>query len=84
MSSSQSNPLDPYTAKAEHHNLSPQEKIAGSFDACAYTYPAVLIDYAGLREVIKGAKTAMLTTRAADGHLHSRAMNPASRRSTRS
>jgi len=61
MSISQSNPLDPYTAKAENHkNLSAQEKIAG------------------LHEVVKGAKTAMLTTRAADGHMHSRAMTPAS------
>jgi len=31
----------------------------------------------GLREVIKSAKTAMLTTRSTDGHLHSRAMTPA-------
>jgi len=57
--SSSSNPLDPYTAKAEDHkNLTPQEKIKD------------------LHEIVKASKTAMFTTRAADGHLHSRAMNP--------
>lgn len=31
--------------------------------------------------IIKAVKTAMLTTRASDGHMHSRAMAPAGRRS---
>ncbi|KAF8197916.1 hypothetical protein BJ912DRAFT_922642 [Pholiota molesta] len=30
----------------------------------------------GLKEIIKSTQTAMLTTRSADGHLHSRAMTP--------
>jgi general stress protein 26 len=80
MSISQSNPLDPYTAKAENHNLSPQEKINGLFIVYMYI-PLYSLDMAGLHEVVKGAKTAMLTTRAADGHMHSRAMNPCSRAS---
>jgi len=32
----------------------------------------------GLKEIIKSTKTAMLTTRSADGQFHSRAMNPVS------
>ncbi|KAF9010667.1 hypothetical protein BDQ17DRAFT_1397328 [Cyathus striatus] len=52
--------LDPYTAKAENTNLTPQEKING------------------LKEIIKETHTAMLTTRSADGEMHSRAMTPAS------
>ncbi|KZS98697.1 hypothetical protein SISNIDRAFT_472508 [Sistotremastrum niveocremeum HHB9708] len=52
--------LDPYTADAENHDLTPQKKIDG------------------LREIIKTTKTAMLTTRAPNGTLHSRAMTPAS------
>ena len=32
-----------------------------------------------LNKIIHGAQTGMLTTRASDGHLHSRAMTPASR-----
>jgi general stress protein 26 len=32
-----------------------------------------------LNKIIQGAQTGMLTTRASDGHLHSRAMTPASR-----
>ncbi|EPT04536.1 hypothetical protein FOMPIDRAFT_1057856 [Fomitopsis schrenkii] len=51
--------LDPYTAKAESNNRSPQEKIEG------------------LHAIVKSVKTGMLTTRTADGHLHSRAMAPA-------
>lgn len=35
----------------------------------------------GVHEIVKAAKTAMLTTRAADGHMHSRAMAPAGRKS---
>jgi len=58
--STSSNPLDPYTAKAEDHkSLTPQQKIKE------------------FHEIMKATKTAMLTTRAASGHLHSRAMNPA-------
>ena len=53
--------LDPYTAKAENDNLSPQEKIEG------------------LHTIVKSVKTGMLTTRTAEGHLHSRAMAPAGR-----
>lgn len=34
---------------------------------------------ADLHKVIKNAQTGMLTTRAADGHLHARAMTPAGR-----
>ncbi|KAI0746030.1 hypothetical protein C8Q76DRAFT_47830 [Earliella scabrosa] len=51
--------LDPYTAKAENNNLTPQEKIDG------------------LHAIVKSVKTGMLTTRAANGELHSRAMAPA-------
>ncbi|KAI0072433.1 hypothetical protein K474DRAFT_1693048 [Panus rudis PR-1116 ss-1] len=51
--------LDPYTAKAQNDNLSPQEKIEG------------------LHEILKQVKTGMLTTRSADGCMHSRAMAPA-------
>lgn len=50
--------LDPYTAKAENNNLSPQEKIEG------------------LHTIVNSVKTGMLTTRTAQGHLHSRAMAP--------
>ena len=55
--------LDPYTAKAENNNLTPQEKIDG------------------LHAIVKSVKTGMLTTRAANGELHSRAMAPAGRMS---
>ena len=55
--------LDPYTAKAENNNLTPQEKIDG------------------LHAIVKSVKTGMLTTRAANGELHSRAMAPAGRTS---
>lgn len=40
------------------------------------TLAYVLVD---LNKIIQGAQTGMLTTRASDGHLHSRAMTPASR-----
>lgn len=53
--------LDPYTAKAENNNLSPQEKIEG------------------LHTIVNSVKTGMLTTRTAQGHLHSRAMAPTGR-----
>ncbi|KAF7376106.1 hypothetical protein MSAN_00025400 [Mycena sanguinolenta] len=36
---------------------------------------------AGLHEIVKSAKTGMLTTHGSDGHLHSRAMIPTSRKS---
>ncbi|KAI9509427.1 hypothetical protein F5148DRAFT_1346527 [Russula earlei] len=52
--------LDPYLAKAQNDNVTPSQKIEG-------TYP------------LPGAQTGMLTTRAQDGHLHSRAMTPAGR-----
>ncbi|TFK54452.1 hypothetical protein OE88DRAFT_1655122 [Heliocybe sulcata] len=52
--------LDPYTAKAEKHDFTPQQKIDG------------------LHAIIKAAGTGMLVTRSSDGHLHSRAMAPAS------
>ena len=58
---SSSKTLDPYTAKAENNNLTPQEKVDG------------------LHTIVKKVKTGMLTTRAADGHMHSRAMAPAGR-----
>lgn len=38
--------------------------------------------FSGLREIIKATQTAMLTTRSADGQIHSRAMNPVPRRFT--
>ena len=53
--------LDPYTAKAQNDNLTPQEKIEG------------------LHSIVKHVKTGMLTSRAPDGYLHSRAMSPAGR-----
>ena len=34
----------------------------------------------GLHTIVKKVKTGMLTTRSADGHMHSRAMAPAGRR----
>ncbi|EKM54548.1 uncharacterized protein PHACADRAFT_258472 [Phanerochaete carnosa HHB-10118-sp] len=52
--------LDPYSAKAQNDNLTPQEKIDG------------------LHSIVKKVKTGMLTTRSADGLMHSRAMSPAS------
>ncbi|KAI0339782.1 hypothetical protein BDW22DRAFT_543250 [Trametopsis cervina] len=51
--------LDPYTAKAENDNLTPQEKIDG------------------LHKIVQKVKTGMLTTRDAEGHMHTRAMAPA-------
>ena len=53
--------LDPYSAKAQNDNLTPQEKVEG------------------LHSIIQKVKTGMLTSRSADGHMHSRAMAPAGR-----
>lgn len=54
--------LDPYSAKAQNDNLTPQEKVDG------------------LHSIVKKVKTGMLTTRSADGLMHSRAMAPAGRK----
>ncbi|KZV70709.1 hypothetical protein PENSPDRAFT_578986 [Peniophora sp. CONT] len=51
--------LDPYTAKAQNDDVTPQKKITD------------------LHAILKAAPTGMLTSRAADGSLHSRAMAPA-------
>ena len=54
--------LDPYTAKAQTDNLTPQQKVDG------------------LHSIVKHVKTGMLTTRDANGFMHSRAMSPAGRK----
>lgn len=40
-----------------------------------------MVCFPEFHEIMKTTKTAMLTTRATSGHLHSRAMNPAGRES---
>jgi len=73
-------PLDPYTAQAEKNNVSLQEKINREpHSAFLLLIPHLLLD---LKEIIESSKTAMLTTRAEDGQLHSRAMNPLARMSS--
>ena len=81
MSSSSNPALDPFTAKAENTDLSPQEKINGTielFEVLEGPYPTGRCR-TGLHEILKSTRTAMLTTRAPTGHLHSRAMVPCSR-----
>jgi len=76
--------LDPYTAQAPNDTMTPQEKVAGL--ARMLTILSCLLSnlggcfFSGLREIIHATQTAMLTTRSADGQIHSRAMNPVSRR----
>lgn len=42
---------------------------------------AYSLNVPGLMEIVKSTKTGMLTTRSSDGHFHSRAMVPSSRKS---
>ncbi len=63
--SSYNKELDPYSTKAKEAN--------------ANLTPQQKID--GLHAIVKKVKTAMLTTRDTDGHMHSRAMAPAGRES---
>jgi hypothetical protein len=72
-------PLDPYTANAQNDDVTLAQKIKGRCGllGCVYTkthYPA------DLHKIIRDAQTGMLTTRASNGYLHSRAMTPISRR----
>jgi hypothetical protein len=68
--------LDPYVAQAQNDDVSLLQKIEGmvppSVGVCD------LICFVDLNKIIQGAQTGMLTTRASDGHLHARAMTPAS------
>jgi hypothetical protein len=69
--------LDPYTAKAENTNVSPSQKIKGMYPFSRRLLRVhILVD---LHEVIQGAQTGMLTTRASNGCLHTRAMTPVGR-----
>lgn len=68
--------LDPYTAKAEGHEHTPQEKIDG---ASVPHQPRARLTHArcaGFKKIVKSVRTAMLVTRGKDGALHSRAMTP--------
>ncbi|KAJ2917792.1 hypothetical protein MD484_g2647, partial [Candolleomyces efflorescens] len=49
------------------------------YTAQAESDPSPLEKIRGYREIITSVKTAMMTTRSADGELHARAMNPANR-----
>ncbi|KAI0036931.1 hypothetical protein K488DRAFT_75701 [Vararia minispora EC-137] len=51
--------FDPYTAKAQNDDVTPQQKITD------------------LHTIVKSTSVGMMTSRAADGSLHSRAMAPA-------
>lgn len=73
--------LDSMTSKLHNDNLTPQEKITSTsnFTTKSKTKLDILSSKA-LHEIVKAANTAMLTTRSSEGHLHSRAMTPASRK----
>ena len=72
--------LDPYTAKAQNDDVTPQQKITGALRAPLFEAPW-LTRCTDLHAILKSAPTGMLTSRAADGSLHSRAMAPAGRAS---
>ena len=72
--------LDPFVAQAQNDNVAPLKKVegtdyAGPGSVLCQSHPSV-----DLNGIILGAQTGMLTTRASDGHLHSRAMTPACRK----
>ena len=70
---------DPYTQKAANTKLTPQEKIDGKIVLSISRVMSSTKHLAsGLEEILKIAKTGMLTTRGTSGDLHSRAMAPAS------
>lgn len=67
--------LDPYTAKAENHDVTTQVKIRGKNLCAAEEIQRILITpLIDLRELVDSVRTAMLTTRSPEGQLHSRAM----------
>jgi len=73
--------LDPFVAQAQNDDVAPLQKIEGTYyhhsgKRTMRTLAYILVD---LNKIIQGAQTGMLTTRASDGHLHSRAMTPAYR-----
>lgn len=76
--------LDPYTSQAQNNDITLQEKINGIFFGLLLRHCLTSINITGLKEIMVSTKTAMLTTRSADGQFHSRAMNPVSRRSSAS
>lgn len=70
--------LDPYVAEAQNDDVSPLQKVEGTL----YIFWGSLREChlrVDLNKIIQGAQTGMLTTRAPDGHLHTRAMTPAYR-----
>lgn len=69
--------LDPYVAQAQNDDVSTLQKIEGMY---SYSEKSMLISYqVDLNKIVQGAQAGMLTTRASDGHLHSRAMTPVTR-----
>ena len=70
--------LDPYVVEAQNDEVSPLQKIEGTVSHFTgiYAKSHVRVD---LNKIIQEAQTGMLTTRASDGHLHTRAMTPACR-----
>ena len=70
--------LDPYLAQAQNDDVTPAQKIEGMCNPPRKVHASSHF-LADLHKVIKNAQTGMLTTRAADGHLHARAMTPAGR-----
>ena len=73
--------LDPYSTQAKDNKKTLEEKTIGvsPFVSCLYVY--WILPCVDLKKIIKSTNTAMLTTRGADGHIHSRAMNPVHRNS---
>lgn len=72
--------LDPYTAQAAT-NTSLKDKVESQSHYYALFSRLLNVKIhlryiTALKNIIKSAQTAMLTTRTADGQLHSRAMNP--------
>jgi hypothetical protein len=70
--------LDPYVAQAQNDDVSALQKIEGMY---ANSRKSTIISSirTDLNKIMQDAQTGMLTTRAADGHLHARAMTPACR-----
>lgn len=70
--------LDPFVAQSSMSSASAQEKVVGRSSYSIILCSSMYLPVTGLREIISSTQTAMLTTRSPDGHLHSRAMAPAS------
>jgi len=70
--------LDPFVAQSSVSSASAQEKVDGGSSYSVMPCSSMYLLVTGLREIISSTQTAMLTTRSPDGHLHSRAMAPAS------